>query len=78
MEQDKNYFFYTAWKVSVIWVFLVRIFPHSGWIRRDISNDQIFNSFSSNVSTYINAFKHSANWCRTLENIEIRGEIGKK
>ena len=24
----------TAWKVSVLWVFLVRIFPHSDWIRR--------------------------------------------
>ena len=26
---------YTAWKVSVFGVFLVRIFPHSEWIRRD-------------------------------------------
>ena len=26
---------YTAWKVSVYGVFLVRIFPHSDWIRRD-------------------------------------------
>ena len=25
----------TAWKVSVFGVFLVRIFPHSDWIRRD-------------------------------------------
>ena len=25
---------YTAWKVSVFGVFLVRIFPHSDWIRR--------------------------------------------
>ena len=25
----------TAWKVSVIGVILVRIFPHSDWIRRD-------------------------------------------
>ena len=32
-----NYFFFviTAWKVSVIGVILVRIFPHSDWIRRD-------------------------------------------
>ena len=27
----------TAWKVSVFGVFLVRIFPHSDWIRRDVS-----------------------------------------
>ena len=26
---------YTVWKVSVFGVFLVRIFPHSDWIRRD-------------------------------------------
>ena len=26
---------YTAWKVSVFGVFLVFIFPHSNWIRRD-------------------------------------------
>ena len=28
---------FTAWKVSVFGVFLVRIFPHSDWLRRDIS-----------------------------------------
>ena len=28
--------FATAWKVSVFGVFLVRIFPHSDWIRRDM------------------------------------------
>ena len=26
---------FTAWKMSVFGVFLVRIFPHSDWIRRD-------------------------------------------
>ena len=26
---------YTAWKLSVLRVILVRIFPHSDWIRRD-------------------------------------------
>ena len=26
---------YTAWKLSVLKVILVRIFPHSDWIRRD-------------------------------------------
>ena len=29
----------TAWKVSVFGVFLVRIFPHSDWIRRDKNGD---------------------------------------
>ena len=24
---------YTAWKMSVLWVILVRIFPHSDWIK---------------------------------------------
>ena len=38
---------------------------------------QVFNSFPSNVPIYINAFKHSLNWCRTLKSIEISGEIGK-
>ena len=30
--------FYTAWKVSVFGVFLVRIFPYSGWIGIDTPN----------------------------------------
>ena len=38
--QSKNWLHswdcFTAWKVSVFLVFLVRIFPHSNWIRRDI------------------------------------------
>ena len=28
----------TAWKVSVFGIFLVHIFPHSDWIRRDTQN----------------------------------------
>ena len=31
----KNYSFNNAWKKSVFWVFLVRIFQQSDWIRRD-------------------------------------------
>ena len=27
--------YYTAVKMSIFWVFLVHIFPHSDWIRRD-------------------------------------------
>ena len=29
------FYLFIAWKVSVFGVFLVRIFPHSDWIRRD-------------------------------------------
>ena len=30
----RNQLCYPAWKVSKFWVFLVRIFPYSDWIRR--------------------------------------------
>ena len=40
---------YTAWKVSVFGVFLVYIFPYSGWIRRDTS---YFSVFSPNAGKY--------------------------
>ena len=33
---------YTAWKVSVFGVFLVRIFPHLDWIRRDAPYLSVF------------------------------------
>ena len=39
----------TAWKVSVFGVFLVRIFPHSDWIRRDT---EYLLVFSPNVGKY--------------------------
>ena len=29
---------YTEWKMSVFGVFLVRLFPHSDWIRRDMEH----------------------------------------
>ena len=32
----------TAWKVSVFGAFLVRIFPHSDWIRRDTKYISVF------------------------------------
>ena len=42
-----------AWKVSVFWVFLVRIFPHSDWIRRDTEYLSVFLSlFSANAAKY--------------------------
>ena len=41
--------FYTARKVSVCGVFLVSIFPHSDWIRRDT---EYLSVFSPNVRKY--------------------------
>ena len=38
-----------TWKVSVFGVFLVRIFPHSGWIWRDT---EYLSVFSSNAGKY--------------------------
>ena len=39
----------TAWKVSVFWVSLVRIFQHSDWIRTDT---KYFSVFSPNAGKY--------------------------
>ena len=39
----------TAWKLSVLGVFLVGISPHSDWIRRDIP---YLSMFSSNAGKY--------------------------
>ena len=49
----------TAWKVSVFGVFLVRIFPHSDWIRIDTP---YFSVFSPNTGKY--GLKKL--WIRTL------------
>ena len=42
-------FLHPAWKVSKYGVFLVRIFPHSDWIRRDTS---YLSVFSPNAGKY--------------------------
>ena len=39
----------TAWKLSVFGIFLVRILPHSDWIRRDII---LLSVFSPNTGKY--------------------------
>ena len=36
-------FYYNAWKVFVFWVFLVRILPHSDWIRKDTLDLSLFS-----------------------------------
>ena len=43
------YLFYTTWKVFVFGVFLVRIFPHLDWIRRDTP---YLSVFSPNAGKY--------------------------
>ena len=47
----------TAWKVSVLWVFLVRIFTHSDWIRRVSlcilsEGEKILTRKTSNMDTF--------------------------
>ena len=44
----------TAWKVSVFGVILVRIFPHSDWIRRDPYLVQMLENTDQNNSEYGN------------------------
>ena len=39
----------TAWKVSVFGAFLVLIFPHSDWIRRDSSHLSIFSWITGKI-----------------------------
>ena len=41
---------FTAWKVSVFWVFLVRIFPYLDWIRR---NNPCLSVFILNTGKYV-------------------------
>ena len=38
-----SYIYFTAWKLSVFQVFLVRIFPHLYWIQRDIPYNSVFS-----------------------------------
>ena len=72
----------TAWKVSVFAVILVRIFPHSDWIRRDLRIQfecgKIRNRITPNTDTFyaeqIAQFRqsyynkdHEGSWKRTIE-----------
>ena len=60
----------TAWKVSVSWVFLVRIFPHSDWNRRDTPYTQEntnkknseYGHFLGSVTSYECKFQELINW----------------
>ena len=45
----KSYIQLTTWKVSVFWVFLVPVFLHSDWIRR---NTEYVSVFSPNAGKY--------------------------
>ena len=42
---------FTAWKVSVFGVFLVRIFPHSDWMRRDTEYLSVFIPIAGKYGT---------------------------
>ena len=42
----------TAWKLSVFGVILVRIFPHSEWIRRDTEYLRMWENLDQNNSEY--------------------------
>ena len=46
---NKISYFHTAQKVSIFGVVLVRIFPHSDWIRRDM---EYLSVFSPNAGKY--------------------------
>ena len=43
----------TVWKVSVLRVFLVRIFLHSDWIWTDTKNLLRYNTFLFNIPTFL-------------------------
>ena len=44
-----RFVFFIVWKVSIFRVFLVRIFPHSDWTRRDT---EYLSVFSPNAGNY--------------------------
>ena len=59
---------YTAWKVSLFGVFLVRILPHLDWIRRDnlLSIKKLPNKMSSNISSTQNNSSPNHYPCRDI------------
>ena len=57
-----------TWKVSVFWVILVLIFPHSDWIRRD--TPYLFVSISPySVQIRENADQSNSEWGHFLRSI---------
>ena len=67
-----DHFEITAWKVSVFGGFLVRIFPHSDWIR---SNTKYLSVFSSNVGKYgpenLRIRTHFTQWILFIKGFQI-------
>ena len=47
-----------AWKVSVFWIFVVRIFPHSDWIGRDTHSVRMRENMDQKNSEY----RHFTQW----------------
>ena len=48
----------TAWKVSVFEVILVRILPHSGWIRRDLRISPYSVRMQTNANQNNSKYRH--------------------
>ena len=67
----------TAWHVSVFAVFLVRIFPHSDWIRRDTSYLSVFSpnagKYGPEITPYLDTF-HTVQYC--VKRFRIRSYSG--
>ena len=51
----------TVWNVSKYGVFLVRIFPHSDWIRRD-TNDTNAGKYRAKKNSVFGHFSRSGHW----------------
>ena len=65
---------YTTWKVSVYGVFLVRIFPHSDWIRRDTEYSV---GMRENTDQENSEYRHFL-WCHILfSNLKTNQVAGK-
>ena len=68
----------TAWKMSVFGVFLVRIFPHSGWIRRFTQSEcgKIRTRKTPNTDTFYAVFNSNPFHAKCL-NFILPGNLRK-
>ena len=53
----------TTWKVSVFWVFLVRIFPHSDWIQSECGKMGTRKLRARTLLTQCCGWMYSHKWC---------------
>ena len=74
MENTFQYNFFTAWKVSVFGVFLVRTFPHSNWIWRDISPYSVrMRKNADQKNSKYGHFPRSV--CRTVRTVNFNSHV---